>query len=107
MPAYLVTIITQVHTADWWPEYQDEVPRLVRKYGGEYVGISNAPPDAVECLEGSAAPLGIIIVRFPSVPAAKAFIEAPEYAAHRAARMAGTTGQVYVFESDADAPQFA
>jgi uncharacterized protein (DUF1330 family) len=107
MSAYLVAFVTATHGLDWVSEYVTHVPTIVRHYGGEYLGVPKIVPNAVECVEGSAAaPDGSAVLRFPSMGDVKRFLESPDYAPYRTARVAATESNFFAFENDPDAPQF-
>ena len=73
MSAYLVAIVT-THTMDWLSEHWANVPAIVRRHGGRYLGVPKAIPNAVEIVEGTAsAPGGIVLFSFPSMDAIKNF----------------------------------
>jgi uncharacterized protein (DUF1330 family) len=60
------------------------LPPIYRKYGGEYLALVPAPQ--VEVAEGDAEHRSIVLARFPSRAAARAFWDSPEYAAARKLR---------------------
>ena len=106
MSAYLVTFIT-AHNLDWVAEYLANVPPIARSHGGKYLAVSKGVANAVELVEGTApAPHGIAIFTFPSMDAVKSFLEAPEYAPYKTARIAATQSNFFAFENDENAPQF-
>jgi uncharacterized protein (DUF1330 family) len=103
----MVMFVTATDRLDWIPDYLAHVPALARRCGAEFLGISKSVPNAVECVEGSAAaPDGIVVCRFPSMGDVKRFLESPDYAPYRAARIAATESNFFAFENDPDAPQF-
>lgn len=105
MPAYLLAFVTP-HKMDWVAEYQAHVPQIIRSHGGKYLALPKYRPNAVELVEGTApAPGTVVVFTFPSMQAIKAFLDSPEYAPYKAARMAETDSTFYAFENDDDAPQ--
>jgi len=71
----------------WIADYLEVVPDLVRKHGGSYV----VQTGEIERLEGTREPAdGIVVLRFPDREAALAFLEDPDYAAPKAARLNGS-----------------
>lgn len=74
MSAYL---IIQATVTDWakFKGYTQIVPDLVRQFGGEYVVMDGAP----ELLEGDKSPASVVVSKWPSKAAAKAFWGSPEY----------------------------
>jgi uncharacterized protein (DUF1330 family) len=93
MAAYLVVDIA-VHDPAAYEAYKQGVPPLIEKYGGRYLVRGGA----VEVLEGAWQPARLVVVEFPDTAAAKAFLEAPEYAALRAARQASTHSNLLVVQ---------
>ncbi len=105
MPAYLIAFVTP-HKMDWLADYQADVPRIIHSYGGKYLGLSKVVPNAVEVVEGGApSPASVVIFTFPSMEAIKGFLNSPEYAPYKSARMAATESIFFAFENDGDAPQ--
>jgi len=89
----------KVNDGAWLPQYAASVHNIVHKHGGKYLSRSaNVTP-----IEGPSPDATVIgILQFPSIEAARAFIDDPEYAPHAAARRAGSEGQFYVID-DTDA----
>jgi uncharacterized protein (DUF1330 family) len=80
---------------------------MIRSHGGEYLAVPKSIANAIERVEGSGTiPDVIVLFRFPSVEAAKSFLESPEYRPYRSSRMAGSDSDIFVFENDDHAPQF-
>lgn len=75
MAAYVVVDIT-VTDPETYATYRDLAPATVALYGGRYL----ARGGAAETLEGTWAPTRFVILEFPSVEQAKAWIDSPEYA---------------------------
>ena len=75
-PAYL---LVQGHVTDreGFKAYNAALPPIYRKYGGEYLALVPAP--LVEVAEGPAENRSIVLARFPSREAARAFWDSPEY----------------------------
>ena len=75
-PAYL---LVQGHVTDreGFKAYNAALPPIYRKYGGEYLALVPAP--LVEVAEGPAENRSIVLARFPSRAAARAFWDSPEY----------------------------
>ena len=108
MAAYMTVSINHVHSFDWVQDYAANVAAIIRRHGGDYVAISKPPPGTIERLEGSGPiPAAIVLFRFASVVAAKAFVDSPEYAPFRKARQGGADSDFFVFENDESAPQWA
>jgi uncharacterized protein (DUF1330 family) len=75
-PAYL---LVQGHVTDreGFKAYNAALPPIYRKYGGEYLALVPAP--LVEVAEGPTENRSIVLARFPSRKAARAFWDSPEY----------------------------
>lgn len=82
-PAYLL-VQGQVTDREGFKTYSAALPPIYRKYGGEYLALVPAPQ--VEVAEGDAEHRSIVLARFPSRAAARAFWDSPEYAAARKLR---------------------
>ena len=86
MPAYLMAEMKWKETS-WLPEYLGVVPDLVRRHGGSYI----VQTGEIERLEGTREESdGIVILQFPDREAALAFMNDPEYASPKAARLKNT-----------------
>ena len=106
MSAFLVAFVT-AQELDWVEEYRVNVPPIVRSHDGKFMAVSKLMPDAVEVVEGTESPPGgIVLFSFPSMDAIKSFLEDPEYAPYRKARIAATESDFFSFENDDEAPQF-
>lgn len=80
----------------WSKDYLAQVPAMLRSYGGEYLARSRK----VARIEGAAAtPDHVAILSFPSIEAIGQFIDSPEYAPFRAARIAATDSDIVAFEA--------
>jgi uncharacterized protein (DUF1330 family) len=90
-PAYL---LVQGHVTDreGFKAYNAALPPIYRKYGGEYLALVPAP--LVEVAEGPAENRSIVLARFPSREAARAFWDSPEYA--EAKKLRDGKGTFYV-----------
>jgi len=82
-PAYLL-VQGQVSDREGFKAYSAALPPIYRKYGGEYLALVPAPQ--VEVAEGSPEHRSIVLARFPSRAAARAFWDSPEYAAAKQLR---------------------
>ena len=86
MPAYVIVEIDVLDPLDY-EECKRLTPASVAVYGGRYL----ARGGKTEVLEGGWTPKRVVILEFPSVERAKAWLDSPEYAPakairHRAAR---------------------
>jgi uncharacterized protein (DUF1330 family) len=81
MTAYVVLDI-EVIDPEKYKDYAKLAPASVEKYGGKYIVRGGAN----ETLEGDWQAKRLVILEFPSVQQAKAWIDSPEYAPARAMR---------------------
>lgn len=97
MAAYL---IAQVKLKDdsFVPEYSAKVHGIVAKHGGKYLSRSAN----ISVLEGDPNADVIAVVAFPSVAAAQAFADDPDYAPFAAARQEGADNMLCIID-DTDA----
>lgn len=81
MSAY---VIVDIHITDpvRYSDYKELAPAAVARYGGSYL----ARGGTVETLEGDWQPGRLVILEFPTVVAAKAWLDSPEYAPAKALR---------------------
>lgn len=82
-PAYLLVQGT-VADREGFQAYSAGLPPIYRKYGGEYLALVPAPQ--VEVLEGDPELRSVVVAKFPSAAAARAFWHSPEYTAAKALR---------------------
>ena len=81
MAAYVIANI-DVHDAEGYEEYRRHVPPTIAAYGGRYV----ARGGETRVLEGEGSPGRLVILEFPSLAAAEAWWNSPEYRPLRAVR---------------------
>ena len=74
MPAYMIVNV-DVKDPAAYEEYKAKVPAIVRKHGGEYL----ARGGRFVVLEGDWKPRRVAVLRFPSMEAAQAVYDDPEY----------------------------
>ena len=74
MSALLIVDIT-VHDTERYKEYVELVPSLIEKHDGKYLVRGGN----VEVVEGNWQPERLIVLEFPSVASARAFLEDPDY----------------------------
>ena len=90
-PAYL---LVQGHVTDreGFKAYSASLPPIYRKYRGQYIAMVPAP--MLEVVEGDPENRSVVIARFPSRDAARAFWNSPEYA--EAKKLRAGKGTFYV-----------
>lgn len=91
MTAYLIVDIT-VHNPDEYRKYVQQVPAIVAKHGGTYL-VRGEPH---ETLEGDWQPGRVVVLQFPDVISAKAFVDDPDYVPVKAIRHRAATSQMIV-----------
>jgi uncharacterized protein (DUF1330 family) len=81
MVAYLM-VRADVHDKEAYGEYAKRSPAVVAQFGGRYL----ARGGETISLEGAQESRRCVIIEFPSLAAAKAFYDSPEYQSARAFR---------------------
>jgi uncharacterized protein (DUF1330 family) len=98
MTVYLIANV-KVTDDSWLPDYAANVHHIVHKHGGEYLSRSAN----ITTVEGDAPDASVIgIIKFPSMKAARGFLDDPDYTPYGKARRAGSTSQFYIID-DTDA----
>ena len=98
MPAYLINDM-DILDPQGLDEYKKLSPPTVAQYGGKFLVRGGA----VKPLEGDWQPKRLVILEFPSVEQAQAWIDSPEYAAPRAMRQKAARSNIVVVEGVAPA----
>ncbi|PWH13932.1 MAG: DUF1330 domain-containing protein [Anaerolineae bacterium] len=93
MTAYVIVDIT-VTDPEGYAEYKQLAPAAVALYGGKYL----ARGGQTETLEGDWQPQRLVILEFPSIEQAKAWLHSPEYAPARALRHRYAQSNMVVIE---------
>jgi uncharacterized protein (DUF1330 family) len=75
-------------------EYKKLSPATVAQYGGRFL----ARGGHTEVFEGSWTPKRLVILEFPSVAQAKAWVNSPEYAPARSIRQQASRSNIVVVE---------
>lgn len=87
LPVFMIVNLEEITDPDTYRTYEKGFFPMLQKHGGEFVTFD----DRSETLEGSDALTGrVIIFKFPSEAAAKAWYNDPDYQALSAHRRAGT-----------------
>ncbi len=88
-------VVNEIEVTDpvLFQTYADQVPAILKKYGGRYLVRSGQ----VHVIDGP-SPGRLVITEFPSVEAAKAWRDSPEYLAVLPTRDASSTSRVYIAE---------
>lgn len=93
MTAYVIVDI-EVTNPEGYAEYKNLAPAAVALYGGKYI----ARGGQAETLEGDWQPKRLVILEFPSIEQAKAWLHSPEYAPARALRHRYANSNMVVIE---------
>jgi uncharacterized protein (DUF1330 family) len=94
--AYMIVRL-YIHEEAWIADYLENVPPMLRSFGGEYIVSS----PKVERIEGEdALPDFVTVFRFPSMRSIHDFIDSPEYKPYRDARLAGASASIFLVEAD-------
>ena len=91
MPAYVINDM-EVTDPGLLEEYKTLSPATVSRYGGRFL----ARGGQVETLEGTWSPKRVVILEFPSVAEARAWLESPDYATARRLRQQASTSNIIV-----------
>lgn len=95
MPAYLIGEVI-VTDESWISGYANNVHDIVHKHGGKYLSRSSN----ITHVEGKPTEASLIaLVEFPSMDAAKAFVDDPDYQEFRASRVKGSISTVQIIDS--------
>ncbi|MBU3002454.1 DUF1330 domain-containing protein [Paraglaciecola arctica] len=94
MTAYSVLDVTP-NCNDWVEDYVAQTSSIVARHGGKYIARTSNH----ERLEGQGEnPAMRVIIEWPSIQSAKAFMSDPDYLPHLKARTAGSTSHHFVVE---------
>ncbi|MEW5684966.1 MAG: DUF1330 domain-containing protein [Pseudomonadota bacterium] len=93
MAAYVINEIV-VSEPERFQTYADQVPAILAKYGGAYVVRGGTP----ERVDGPEPPHKLVVLRFESREAARAWRNSPEYLAILPIREATSTSRVYIVD---------
>lgn len=93
MPAYVVNDM-EVTDPALLEEYKKLSPPTVAQYGGRFL----ARGGAIEPLEGGWQPGRVVIIEFPSLAQAHAWIDSPEYAPAKALRQRASRSRLILVD---------
>ncbi len=96
MPAYVINDM-EVTDPALLEEYKKLSPPTVAKYGGRFL----ARGGAIEKIEGDWTPRRLVILEFPSLASAQAWIDSPEYAPARRLRQLSSNSNIVLLEGSA------
>ena len=93
MPAYVINDM-EITDPQRFEEYKRLSPPTVAAYGGRFL----ARGGEVTALEGGWQPRRLVILEFPSVDQAQAWLNSPEYAPARRLRQLSANSRMVVIE---------
>jgi len=93
MSAYIIARVNVTDPAQY-EKYKALAPAAIKNYGGEYL----ARGGTVETLEGPDEARRVVVLRFETMDAARAFYNSPEYQAAKAEREGAADGQFLIVE---------
>ncbi len=93
MAAYVIAEV-EVTNPEGYKAYAVEVPATIAHYGGRFLVRGGA----AETLEGDWPQRRRVIIEFPSVEAARAWWDSPEYAGPKDMRRANSSGRLILLE---------
>ena len=93
MPAYVINDMV-VTDPVLFEEYKKLSPPTVAQYGGRFL----ARGGRTDTLEGDWSPKRLVIIEFPSVAQARAWVDSPEYAPAKRLRQITTISNLIVVE---------
>ena len=93
MTAYVIAEV-EVTNPEGYKPYTQLVPASIALYGGRFL----ARGGAAEELEGDWPKLRRVIIEFPSMEAARAWWDSPEYARPKEMRRANSKGRLILLE---------
>ena len=96
MPAYVINDM-DVTDPQLFEEYKKLSPPTVAQYGGKFL----ARGGRTETLEGAWSPRRLVILEFPDMASAQAWIDSPEYAPVRRLRQLSSRSNIIVVEGAA------
>ena len=91
--AYLL-VQSDVTNPAQYAAYAKLTPGIIEKFGGKFVARGGRSIT----LEGREAPARVVVLEFPSLEAAQAFYNSPEYVAARKIRSGAATMQIVAVE---------
>ena len=96
MAAYVLAEI-EIVNAEGYKEYTKAVPATISQHGGRFLHRGGA----AEVLEGEWPQRRRVIIEFPSMEAAKAWWDSPDYAKPKAMRQANSKGRLLLLDGAA------
>ena len=93
-PAYILVDV-DIHNLETYESYKQQVVPIVKAFDGEYI----ARGGTLEVIQDELwSPTRIVLLKFPSMAKAKAFMDSPEYAPIKKMRMDNSSGTLVIVE---------
>ena len=93
-PAYIVVDV-DIHNLEIYEDYKKQVVPIVTAFGGEYI----ARGGALDVIQDELwRPTRMVLLKFPSMDQAKAFVDSPEYAPVKQMRLDNSAGTLVIVE---------
>jgi uncharacterized protein (DUF1330 family) len=83
---------------EWLKEYLPKTGALVAKHGGKALIGGNSTPQILTLEGAEDAPVGVVILEFPSLERAKAWHDDPDYVPLKQLRQANVDMEIFVVE---------
>lgn len=93
MPAYVINDM-EITDPEVFEEYKKLSPATVAQFGGRFL----ARGGNIESLEGNWSPKRLVILEFPSVEQARAWVNSTEYAAAKKLRHQSSKSNLIIVE---------
>lgn len=94
MPAAYLIATMDIHDAETYDTYRQQVPATLEAYGGEFVVRGGTK----EVLEGEWPEQRVVVLRFPSMDQARAWHASAEYQGPKALRRSASKGRMIIVE---------
>ena len=90
-----ILVDVDIHNPEIYESYKEQVVPIVKAFSGEYIARGGAL-DVVQ--DELWSPTRIVLLKFPSMARANAFMYSPEYAPVKQMRMDNSTGTLVIVE---------
>jgi len=90
-----VLVDVDIHNPEIYESYKQQVVPIVTAFEGEYIARGGAL-DVVQ--DELWSPTRIVLLKFPSMARAKAFVDSPEYAPVKKMRLDNSSGTLIIVE---------
>jgi uncharacterized protein (DUF1330 family) len=99
MAAWMLVLQKQ-HNTQWLRDYMTNVPSMIHKHGGRYLGVARRIiPIENALVEGGNPEMDIAAMfEFPSGEAIQNFMASEEYQPYAEARKSGSSSDIYILD---------